>query len=785
MGLLNGGLQAIFGAALGPLYLDGQLIRVETIYATDGTLTKVTTAEAIKVQIDAVTEQMRQSPGYTERDIRLIILQSGILGRAPSSDDYVTIPNRGRWSLASVDTDVALVYWQARATPATLRIELRGRASLMLTTSLTVSQDVPTPLMVYGRSTLAMNASARIEVEGAPPLPAGARIYVNAMDLASTGGRYLPNRMQPERAPSDNILAFSKGRIYNESGSGTTNHFYQGCTDPDGGNNGVRFLLAANGSFYYHRSSVNAAKPPNGTTSLSVWVRAAPATGPHANVRLMIGNTLNTGVTVGDTWVELTHEAAYTGAGDTGIRAGAAGADLVQFEPYWHQGTLVTMPPRAERGEHTGLRPSFSFDGAMPVDAEGLWDTNGLAAGGILFDPDYPNAHAYNEITTIIVDAPEALDTTSYGVGFSAEFDTTVSPSTSATTYQIGVEAPAETLVGGVPTPLQYAGWLKTLPLGVRNNVGYNRLGQGANIIVNRAKSQDMTTFVQEIPVDAANDNMDNGSGVQMVTVPAFSGFSARQFRVASYNSTLTSERRSFRQYGKYFAIVVYDRFLSDAEVRQAVAHLRFQLSLHSVTTAPLTKVIIGEQDSNTEDFSGYFMKMAEASRFEPNLLCLNTAWGGSKLFDDTNGPSWLNRYTWRLQPKIQGALFNGREPWVSMNCGTNDSPEIATDPMGWYAKLKTAWAMIRADGAKLMAWTLPLGPTTVGYEAARQLISAQIRLDSHLYDHLIDIAADPNFADTPYNRTTLMDNTVHYNAAGDTILADNHMQPALIAVGF
>lgn len=116
-------IRDIFGATLGAIYGDGQLIRVDMVQQPNHSLLPVEQAPvAIKVQVDRADEAMRAAPGYTETDVKLLILQSGISGREPNSDDIVVAQGQ-RWKLAGVQQDPARSHWTARgirqATPET------------------------------------------------------------------------------------------------------------------------------------------------------------------------------------------------------------------------------------------------------------------------------------------------------------------------------------------------------------------------------------------------------------------------------------------------------------------------------------------------------------------------------------------------------------------------------------------------------------------------------------------------------------------------------------------
>jgi hypothetical protein len=107
-------LQSIFGSVLSSIYGDGQLIRIVMQRQPGGSVIPVEQPPVpIKVQVDACTEAMRQQAGYTDTDVRLLILQSGVPGDKPTSDDIVIAQGR-RWKLYGITEDPARAYWEMR-----------------------------------------------------------------------------------------------------------------------------------------------------------------------------------------------------------------------------------------------------------------------------------------------------------------------------------------------------------------------------------------------------------------------------------------------------------------------------------------------------------------------------------------------------------------------------------------------------------------------------------------------------------------------------------------------
>lgn len=623
---------------------------------------------------------------------------------------------------------------------------------------------------------------------GGPPVaPDGARIYVRFDDAVASGGRHCPNRMQPERTPTDNVLAFSKGRIFNESGAGTTTHFYPGKADPDGLFQAVRIVLAANGSHYFHRGTINAALSA-GTKALAVYVAATPGTGPHTGVKVGHSASLSAAFDANDNWVERTHQFTYTATGDILIRAGAGGADLVIWFAYLHNGTLATLPALAARGELSGARMAFSSAGSMPADANGLLDTTAIAAGAYVYDPAAPAAHTYEEMTVLMVWGSEAKPTTSSGYAFSADNDNTVAPATTPSSFHIGIEVSA----GAV-----HDGGLKTAPLNIRANAIVPMTGEGLRITGQRMKTGDVSSWLFEIPVDEATPET-----LPWVVAPAWAAQQVRGFRVASNNATQTAERRSFQAYGKYFALMVWDRFLSDVEMRQAVAFLRAEAEDAGLTLASPRRLLVADLDSNTEDYTGYAVKMAEAGRFAHEaqlgrMIVLNTAWGGTRLDIDSLGPAWTTRFDWRLKRKLMGAALCCDVVYHQMLAGTNDYALVNADWAAFLASLTTAWDRTLAVSGKIVELvnTMIPQPDRVGYpniESNRILLNAAIRdAAAARGDVLVDPGGDPEIGNQANQLTyygaldgtgTLIP-TVHLNDAGDTRFADVVLQPPLEAL--
>lgn len=118
--LLNGGIEAIFGAALGGLYLDATLHRdgSDPIYDGEGSITGYAGGAEIpcKAQMDAATYAMRQADGYVDGDVRIIILSAGLAVEV-TAEHQIEVAGK-RWMIASAERDAARSHWVCRGRKA-------------------------------------------------------------------------------------------------------------------------------------------------------------------------------------------------------------------------------------------------------------------------------------------------------------------------------------------------------------------------------------------------------------------------------------------------------------------------------------------------------------------------------------------------------------------------------------------------------------------------------------------------------------------------------------------
>lgn len=118
MGFLDGGGAALMSAVFSGIYLDATLHRptVTDNGKGGGTVNPDDDGTPVKVQMEAATEVMRQTEGYTSRDVRFLMLAHGVV--RPTTDHQITFDG-ARYAIAGpVGRDPAGAYWDIHGRPA-------------------------------------------------------------------------------------------------------------------------------------------------------------------------------------------------------------------------------------------------------------------------------------------------------------------------------------------------------------------------------------------------------------------------------------------------------------------------------------------------------------------------------------------------------------------------------------------------------------------------------------------------------------------------------------------
>ena len=105
--------------AFGGPYVSGAVLTItDAVYDDGGSIvTPGTVVERpCQIQVDGVTEAMRQADGYAEGDTRFLIL-SATLDGSLDTDARVRVdagPNAGIWMVSAIERDPLGCYWQGR-----------------------------------------------------------------------------------------------------------------------------------------------------------------------------------------------------------------------------------------------------------------------------------------------------------------------------------------------------------------------------------------------------------------------------------------------------------------------------------------------------------------------------------------------------------------------------------------------------------------------------------------------------------------------------------------------
>lgn len=109
-------IQDMFGSVLGDIYGPAVLVtktRSTTRDPQTGAFLETETSTNVRAQRDVCTAQQMAHPGYSDKDVRIMVLQSGISVR-PNTDSEI-IQRSERFLVMDVDEDPFRVYWDLRA----------------------------------------------------------------------------------------------------------------------------------------------------------------------------------------------------------------------------------------------------------------------------------------------------------------------------------------------------------------------------------------------------------------------------------------------------------------------------------------------------------------------------------------------------------------------------------------------------------------------------------------------------------------------------------------------
>lgn len=113
MSLLDGDIRELFGSAFGSIYEDGTLTKMTRTHATNGDITETPADHAIKCHAPALTEYYRAQNGYSDKELDIIVLQSGV-PVVPNTDDEIVYMGVRYTVSSEAKTDGANSQWRMK-----------------------------------------------------------------------------------------------------------------------------------------------------------------------------------------------------------------------------------------------------------------------------------------------------------------------------------------------------------------------------------------------------------------------------------------------------------------------------------------------------------------------------------------------------------------------------------------------------------------------------------------------------------------------------------------------
>lgn len=214
---------------------------------------------------------------------------------------------------------------------------------------------------------------------------------------------------------------------------------------------------------------------------------------------------------------------------------------------------------------------------------------------------------------------------------------------------------------------------------------------------------------------------------------------------------------------------------LDSSELADVAADARAALELGSAAVQDATTfqgavhhVVVGDSLSSTGSGSASTSWAAYWSRQLQNSSAIYTNLAISGRYASAIDSSHASQVT----PISPGTL--GGTGFLFTLCGTNDLALGGVTDTALIASLRSIWSKGRADGFKVVAFTITRSNLISGtQETRRQSVNTSIRADSANWDFLVDLdALFPTNSDTTYFHDGL-----HFNAAGGELVAKNVRQ--------
>lgn len=606
-----------------------------------------------------------------------------------------------------------------------------------------------------------------------PSLPSFVRLFVDWGALPGNDGKFAPD-LANAGTPSSNMICFPTGPIMNESGSTSpakTNNTTL-VTSPDGVKNLATRILTSgsNSDFYFHRAS-SCPVPPSGPQALRFRMRAAPGTGPW-NFTAGLSTSLVSDIAEDLDWTNSANDAAttfeceftYAGTGDVKLRLPTLGSDVIIDRIQWYAGTLADIPDWDDE-VLLGGRRGFSFEGSMPLDSQGAFDTTSLSSGAWILEPGL-EYHTYATGAAIFhygsYEGPAPVASTANFV--CAPLD--AAAGTAQTRLALGIDYPTAL---GVPA------------------AGYGTLYQRANGATGnrnftRYHPTDQGMFMSGISASSTNGNKFWISDVCWYR-ESTSLWTSKQFNrwtVGAYTTTQRADLQAAQAKGKYAFTAIMDREPTQAEVTELREYFEYYATDRGYTVAVMDDMHVFSGDSNGTigGATDWVSLMGGDGAFDdqPNLVLMSTSIGGQGV-DELEGVS--GRYALKDSVFLEAITDSGRRAFYHIPIGENDFTAIAASASAWvdrYTAIAEAGEAISVGNV----WPVGYGPLPrpdggASYETNRLLAGEAIR--DWTEESAVRAYVEFGTSDTIGNRQLQIDGAgapyyqgdeTHFNEAGD-----------------
>jgi peptidoglycan hydrolase-like protein with peptidoglycan-binding domain/lysophospholipase L1-like esterase len=557
-----------------------------------------------------------------------------------------------------------------------------------------------------------------------PSLPSGA-LGIWYMDQYASSPRPMVANAASATSTSANLFAAPRKLFANSDwwsgGSATISD--SGVTAPDGSN--TASTVTGTGNWFMHPTATDSL--PAGTYTMAVWAKRNTGTDQQFTFYRSNTGIRSSAQTTTSAWQRFSW--TFTTASPAGINliglgsidgSTAGNIQITDFELYSGSTDLGS----GNYGGHLYLGSS-AYD-TRPSYTSGALDLSSNGYGLIQF----PTDQTFTNITVQALVSKVAAGTGYQSILSKAQSYTALSAMTEQST------APYSYFNGsGAVAPEQGSGlWVAS--------------GKGYHVITLRYDGTKFDYWVDDVRV--------------LTNTVARSPVTAADLFVNLTNTTSLYGGNKFAG-----ALALWNRALSDGEIRDAVSFQQTRASLSSISASNANRILVAEGDSITAAFNAY--PYVFGPNANPALYGVNYAVSGSTISSLNTRASAVDAV---IPPSPSSRTFILSVLIGANGLSTDYSGPGGTGVSGWLADLATYLDARRAAGWKVVLCTV-LPRTTPDFNAARNTANATIATWGGVHaDAICDFAADPTMGtDAAASNTTYYSDGTHPTATGQTVL--------------